>query len=344
MRFKLFTIPFTTMLLAAAGCGASEGTVTGRLALTGLRGVQTDVVATLADGTARRAAVGVDGRFAIEVPRGAPLALAFVRQADAVEAHVAQIVRRDRQAVVRVDDDTDLGDLVELGDDHGSTGAEPGDDHGDDGDEPGDDHGGRGCHTMTPGATPGDTTITTVPSFLVVGSTELPAETPPSTGPLADDDGDGWPSGHDDDRDDDGLCDDHDDDVPDLDEDDDTPDASTDDDDSDDAPDAGTDDDDDATRADLPYHVDPALGSSFALGDAFLEKGAAPARILSVQVEGGWRAAELSSGERFTITEADCSHAGNKGSGRDRIFVAWENADGSQELDHFELRYCDDDR
>lgn len=334
MRFKLFTIPFTTMLLAAAGCGSSEGTVTGRLALSSLRGVQTDVVATLADGTARRAPVGVDGRFLIEVPRGAPLALAFVRRTDAAESHVAQLVRRDRAAVVRVDDDADLGDLVELGDDHG-----------DDGDEAGDDHGGRGCHTMTPGDAPGGTTITTVPNFLVVGSTELPAETPPTAGPLSDDDGDGWPTGHDDDRDDDGLCDDHDDDVPGLD-DDDAPDGGTDDDDDDgdDTPDAGTDDRDDAGRADLPYHVDPALGSSFALGDAFLEKGAAPARILSVEVEGGWRAAELSAGERFTITEADCSHAGNKGTGRDRIFVAWENADGSQELDHFELRYCDDDR
>ena len=328
MRFKLFTIPFTTMLLAAAGCGASEGTVTGRLALTGLRGVQTDVVATLADGTARRATVGDDGRFTIEVPRGAALAIAFVRRTDGA-AHVAQLVRRDRQAIVRVDDDADLGDLVELGDDRS---AEPDDDRDDDSDDDGDDHGGRGCHTMTPGDAPGDTAITTAPSFLVVGSTELPAEAPPSSGPLADDDGDGWPTSHDDDRDDDGLCDDHDDDAPD---------GGTDDD--DDAPDGGTDDDDD-TRADLPYHVDPALGSSFALGDAFLEKGAAPARILSVQVEGGWRAAELAAGERFTITEADCSHTGNKGVGRDRIFVAWENADGSRELDHFELRYCDDDR
>jgi hypothetical protein len=112
----------------------------------------------------------------------------------------------------------------------------------------------------------------------------------------------------------------------------------------DDVPDGGIDDDDDDGRADLPYHVDPALGSSFALVDAFLEKGAAPARISSVEVAGGWRAAELAAGTRFAITEADCSHAGNKGTGRDRIFVAWENADGSRELDHFELRYCDDDR
>jgi hypothetical protein len=324
MRFKLFTIPFTTMLLAAAGCGPSEGTVTGRLALSSLRGVRTDVVATLADGTARRATVGDDGRFTIEVPRGAALAIAFARRSDGGAAHVAQLVRRDRQAVVRVDDDADLGELVELGDDR----DEAGDDRGDDGAEPGDDHGGRGCHTMTPG----DAAITTTPSFLVVGSTELPAEAPPSTGPLADDDGDGWPTSHDDDRDDDGLCDDHDDDVPDAGDHD------------DDVPDGGIDDDDDDGRADLPYHVDPALGSSFALVDAFLEKGAAPARISSVEVAGGWRAAELAAGTRFAITEADCSHAGNKGTGRDRIFVAWENADGSRELDHFELRYCDDDR
>lgn len=58
-------------------------------------------------------------------------------------------------------------------------------------------------------------------------------------------------------------------------------------------------------------------------------------------MEGGsWRLAELQAGTRFTVTEADCTHEGNRDVGRDRIFVAWVNADGSTDLDHVDLRYC----
>jgi hypothetical protein len=94
-------------------------------------------------------------------------------------------------------------------------------------------------------------------------------------------------------------------------------------------------------RADLPYDARPGVGESFALVDAFLEKGAAPMAALDVTIDGGtWRLAELKSGARFTVSQADCDHAGNRDVGRDRIFVTWQNADGSVETDHLDMRYC----
>ena len=96
------------------------------------------------------------------------------------------------------------------------------------------------------------------------------------------------------------------------------------------------------SEADLPYDVRPAVGSSFKLTDAFLFKGPLPAAVTAVTMDGGtWRLAELTANTTFTITQADCDHAGNRSTGRDRIFVTWTNADGSVKTDHLDLRYCD---
>jgi hypothetical protein len=94
-------------------------------------------------------------------------------------------------------------------------------------------------------------------------------------------------------------------------------------------------------RADLPYDVRPPVRATFRLLDAFLLRGAPPAAIVKVSMEGStWRLAELQSGAAFAITQADCDHEGNRGQGRDRIFVTWKNADGSVETDHLDMRYC----
>ena len=95
-------------------------------------------------------------------------------------------------------------------------------------------------------------------------------------------------------------------------------------------------------KADLPYDAQPGVGDTWKLLDAFLEKGAPPKAVLDVTMEGGgaWRLAELKSGAAFTITQADCDHQGNRDVGRDRIFVTWENSDGSKSTDHLDMRYC----
>lgn len=101
----------------------------------------------------------------------------------------------------------------------------------------------------------------------------------------------------------------------------------------------------DGDESDLPYNFDMQLGQTVTpIVDAFAEKGAQPAAIVSVVPESGtgWRLAELQSGATFTVTDADCSHEGNHGTGRDRVVVTWENADGSQESDHMTLRYCEE--
>ena len=46
-------------------------------------------------------------------------------------------------------------------------------------------------------------------------------------------------------------------------------------------------------------------------------------------------------GATFIVTQADCDHEGNRDKGRDRIFISWTNPDGSSEIDHLDLRYCD---
>lgn len=101
-------------------------------------------------------------------------------------------------------------------------------------------------------------------------------------------------------------------------------------------------------RSDLPYDAKIPLGAAFKLTDAFLEKGPVPAKVLSVTMDGGgstgWRLAELQANTQFTVTQADCAHAGNRSEGRDRVIVRWQNADGSTDSDHLDLRYCDGDR
>lgn len=95
-------------------------------------------------------------------------------------------------------------------------------------------------------------------------------------------------------------------------------------------------------RAELPYDVKLELGDSFRLGDAFAQKGPPPAGIVSVTMEGGsWRLSELRADREFVVSEADCAHDGNRDVGRDRIYVTWQNADGSRETDHLDLRYCE---
>lgn len=98
-------------------------------------------------------------------------------------------------------------------------------------------------------------------------------------------------------------------------------------------------------EVDLPYAVRPALGATVTpIRDAFDEKGAQPAAVLSVVFEdgGSWRQTELSTDTAFTITQEDCDHAGNRDVGRDRVFVTWQNLDGSTETDHLDIRYCDE--
>ncbi len=95
-------------------------------------------------------------------------------------------------------------------------------------------------------------------------------------------------------------------------------------------------------RADLPYDAKLSVGQTWKLGDAFAEKGPQPAAIVNVTMEGTpWHLEELKTNTAFTVTQADCSHQGNRDQGRDRVFVTWKNADGSTETDHLDLRYCD---
>ncbi|HUS33358.1 MAG TPA: hypothetical protein VMZ53_32875 [Kofleriaceae bacterium] len=115
----------------------------------------------------------------------------------------------------------------------------------------------------------------------------------------------------------------------------------------------GIDDDDDCDEqegedgdeSDLPYDVRMAEGQSVTpISDAFAEKGAQPQAVISVEMDGGgagWRLAELAAGATFTVTAADCGHAGNRDVGRDRVIVTWRNASGAVESDHLDLRYCE---
>lgn len=105
----------------------------------------------------------------------------------------------------------------------------------------------------------------------------------------------------------------------------------------------GEDDCDDDSDVDLPYAIEPQLGDTTTpIVDAFAEKGAQPASIVSVTMDGGgtWRLAELQAGASFVVTQADCDHVGNRDVGRDRVIVTWTNTDGSTDSDHLDIRYC----
>jgi hypothetical protein len=99
----------------------------------------------------------------------------------------------------------------------------------------------------------------------------------------------------------------------------------------------------DGMRTALPYDIRPQLGKMTSpVLDAFAERGKTAPQIVSVTMEGGtWRLPELQAGTAFTVTQADCDHAGNRDKGRDRVFVTWKNADQSQSTDHLDIRYCD---
>jgi hypothetical protein len=116
----------------------------------------------------------------------------------------------------------------------------------------------------------------------------------------------------------------------------------------------GIDDDDDCDEqeggdgdaADLPYDIKMSSGTAYTpIVDAFAERGGQPAAILSVEMDGGgagWRLAELQSGATFTVSDADCAHAGNRDVGRDRVIVTWRTDTGHVESDHLDLRYCEE--
>jgi molecular chaperone DnaK (HSP70) len=96
-------------------------------------------------------------------------------------------------------------------------------------------------------------------------------------------------------------------------------------------------------RTALPYDVRPQLGKTTnPVLDAFAERGGTAPQIVSVTMEGGtWRLTELQAGTAFTVTQADCDHAGNRATGRDRVFVTWKHANQTQSTDHLDIRYCD---
>lgn len=99
----------------------------------------------------------------------------------------------------------------------------------------------------------------------------------------------------------------------------------------------------DGDASGLPYDVRPELGATTSpVLDAFAARGGQPAQMVSVTLEGGtWRLAELQAGTAFVVTQADCTHAGNRATGRDRVVVTWQNADQTQSSDHLDIRYCD---
>ena len=100
---------------------------------------------------------------------------------------------------------------------------------------------------------------------------------------------------------------------------------------------------DNDSHDELPYDVRPALGSTARpIQDAFAEKGAQPAEIVSVTMQGDtWRLTELQAGTAFLVTEDDCTHAGNRDAGRDRVIVTWRDvAGGPTQSDHLDIRYC----
>jgi hypothetical protein len=98
----------------------------------------------------------------------------------------------------------------------------------------------------------------------------------------------------------------------------------------------------DHQRTALPYDVRPAMGAATApIADAFAARGGQVPAIVSITMAGGtWRLAELQAGTSFVVTQDDCNHAGNRATGRDRVFVTWKNADQTTSTDHLDIRYC----
>ncbi len=101
---------------------------------------------------------------------------------------------------------------------------------------------------------------------------------------------------------------------------------------------------DDNPNSELPYDIRPALGATTQpIRDAFAEQsGVQPASIDAVTMDGGtWRLAELQAGTAFLVSEDDCTHAGNRDIGRDRVIVTWrDTASAATQVDHLDIRYC----
>ena len=303
----------------ATGCADGARDTSGRLDLTGLGRRAATLVATDSAGAESSVAVESDGAFRIVLPVDRSYAIAF--RDPASQRVFANLVFEDAQkSTVKIiaGDSVDIGEVRSVRARHLENGEAV---------EVEDED----CRGV--GNTP-EPTVDTPPmidvstSFLVAGDLDLVGENAPddtvhTDDSLVDGDGDLRPDCHDDDRDDDGVCDD-------------------DDDDQGDGDDESDDDNDDhgGARADLPYAVQLDVGAMFKLSDAF--EGAAPAAIVGVEMEGStWRLTELENDTPFTVTQADCDHEGNRDTGRDRVFVSWQNADGSVEIDHLDLRYCD---
>jgi hypothetical protein len=360
------------LVVATVGCGSGDRMVTGRLDLTTLGRSEARMIAARANERIETP-ITADGRFASALPEGT-WAIAYadtVANGGRVFANLVINAGATRSGRINIT----AGETAELGlvrpapstsplspaddddndgdddDDNGDDGNEPGDDNGDDGNEPGDDNGGNGNE-------PGDDNggddieidddssddhrddcrgvdssggISLFANFLVTpeDSSGLDTAGQPDDdgGDLPDSDDDGRPDVVDEDHDGDDVCDDD-------------GDSDSDDGDSDGGvPDAG--EEDDEGEADLPYAVKLEIGDTFTLADAFAEKGAQPAEILSVEMEdGSWRLSEIRSLQSFTVDQSDCDHEGNRSRGRDRIFVSWRNTDGSLDVDHLDLRYC----
>ena len=98
-----------------------------------------------------------------------------------------------------------------------------------------------------------------------------------------------------------------------------------------------------ALPIDLPYDIKMSIGDTYQpIFDAFAEKGAVPLYATVDMTDAVWRADELRDGTPFTITDADCTHDGNRDVGRDRVEVTWEDASGARQTDHLDLRYCEE--
>lgn len=308
MKTTLEGLALGAMLSACGGGAEQQRSISGTLDLTALGRTEARLIATSAGGERIEQRAGSDGRFELELETEKVWAIAFAGAEQGDDRVFANLVfgpaeRRSGRVRIVAGEALDMGSVEPVGEDASTCR------------HLGEDGGGMGV----------------VPSFLVAAENDLAGsnaadDTQHADDHLRDRDGDGRPDALDEDDDDDGLCDD-------------------DDDDGFGDGDAGEDDGDDGddTRAELPYDVKLAIGQEFQLMDAFLEKGAAPAEILSVQMDGSsWRLSELRSNTRFTVEQSDCDHRGNRDTGRDRAFIAWRNADGTTDLDHLDLRYCED--
>jgi len=373
MHARTLKRPLLCLSLLAAGCSAQPETrsVTGHIDLAAFGKSAASLVAIQPDGTVTSVAVASSGRFSIPLAVGRSAALAFKDPESG--GRFAQLVFQNKgtmssRVVITPGADLDIGEVhraetaeqasssrassTECAPPANPTDTPTGGTGGVDTPNPVDTPAGGATGGNTGGTAGGTAGGTTPPtggtnpgtlfsrriSFLVSADVDLSQECQSDDGShsgdsLEDSDDDGRPDGLDDDVDDDGTCDN-----------DDGDDDGHDGDDSDEDGDGeGHDGSSQGGNADLECNMSLPLGETFQLELAFLEKGAAPAEIVSVEMEGDstWRLAELQANTPFVVTQDDCAHAGNRDQGRDRMVVTWKNADGSIESDHLDLKYCD---